>query len=155
MDEDADESREERRSPIILKVEYKRLNTFFYDYTKNISKGGTFIKTDRPLEVGTMFRFHLTVPVSSEPIELRGEVRWVVRPGEREAGDLPAGDEEAGMGIRFVYADPEERARLESTVEQMMVKSLGQVAYARLFAHHAQADGDAPPPGQRGHPRGG
>ena len=163
----ADDSREERRSPIILKVEYKRLNTFFYDYTKNISKGGTFIKTDRPLEVGTMFQFHLTVPVSSEPIELRGEVRWVVRPGERTAGDSPAADEElrvdgmdgvdemGGMGIRFVYADPEERARLERTVEQMMVKSLGQAAYARLFARHANADGDAPPPGQRGHPRGG
>ncbi|MEO5770323.1 MAG: TIGR02266 family protein [Polyangia bacterium] len=155
MEEDADESREERRSPIILKVVYKRLNTFFYDYTKNISKGGTFIKTDRPLEVGTMFRFHLTVPVSSEPIELRGEVRWVVRPGERDAADLPVADEEAGMGIRFVYAEPEERALLERTVEQMMVKSLGQAAYARLFAHHANADGDAPPPGQRRLPRGG
>src|SRR3954452_15958687 len=85
-----DERRRERRAPIELKVEYKRLNTFFYDYTKNISKGGTFIKTDRPLEVGTMFRFHLTVPVSSEPIELRGEVRWVVRPGEGGPGGGPS-----------------------------------------------------------------
>jgi hypothetical protein len=113
-----------------------------------------------------MFTFHLTVPVSSDPIELRGEVRWTVRPGEpvsansgnsATSGSLPPsdGDGEAGMGIRFVYADPEERARLERTVEQMMVKSLGQVAYSQLFAHHARADGDAPPREQQGHPRGG
>ena len=41
------------RAAIELNVEYKRLNTFFADYTRNISKGGTFIKTDKPLEVGT------------------------------------------------------------------------------------------------------
>jgi hypothetical protein len=52
--EDTDRRREQR-APIELKVEYKRLNTFFYDYTKNISKGGTFIKTDKPLDIGTVF----------------------------------------------------------------------------------------------------
>src|SRR5499427_590038 len=50
------------RAPIELKVEYKKLNTFFADYTKNISKGGTFIRTPRPLDVGTVFVFRLTVP---------------------------------------------------------------------------------------------
>ncbi len=43
-------------------MEYKRLNTFFYDYTKNISKGGTFIKTEKPLDIGTIFLFKLMVP---------------------------------------------------------------------------------------------
>ena len=47
------------RAPIELKVDYKKLNTFIADYTKNISKGGTFIKTDRPLKVGTEFVFKL------------------------------------------------------------------------------------------------
>ncbi|MBC8132949.1 MAG: TIGR02266 family protein [Deltaproteobacteria bacterium] len=130
-----DHSRDTERAPILLKVEYKRLNTFFYDYTKNISKGGTFIKTDRPLGIGTVFQFHLTVPVTSDPIQLRGEVRWVVRPGDPPSPDVPAGHEnESGMGIRFVYGDPEERLRLERVVEKMMVNSLGQLAYARLFA---------------------
>ena len=52
---DPKDRRREARAPIELKVEYKRLNTFFYDYTKNISKGGTFIKTDKPLDIGTIF----------------------------------------------------------------------------------------------------
>lgn len=126
-----DERRRERRAPIELKVEYKRLNTFFYDYTKNISKGGTFIKTDRPLDVGTMFIFKLRVPVTDTPIELHGEVRWVVRPGEPPSPSAPH-EHEPGMGIRFVYEAPEELAGLERKVEKMMVDSLGQLIYSRL-----------------------
>ncbi|HKO52206.1 MAG TPA: PilZ domain-containing protein, partial [Polyangiaceae bacterium] len=52
-----DDRRSGFRAPIELKVEYKRLNTFFADYTKNISRGGTFIATDKPLPVGTDFVF--------------------------------------------------------------------------------------------------
>jgi type IV pilus assembly protein PilZ len=126
-----DERRRERRAPIELKVEYKRLNTFFYDYTKNISKGGTFIKTDRPLDVGTLFIFKLRVPVTETPIELHGEVRWVVRPGEPPPPSAPE-EHEPGMGIRFVYQAPDELAGLERKVEKMMVESLGQLIYSRL-----------------------
>jgi type IV pilus assembly protein PilZ len=132
----ADDRRLQEREPIILKVEYKRLNTFFYDYTRNISKGGTFIKTDRPLEIGTMFIFRLIVPATGDPsqvpLELRGEVRWVVGPAEGSATPPPSGPE-PGMGIRFVYAEPDERVQLERRVESMMVNSLGQRIYSRLF----------------------
>ena len=44
-----DDRRLAYRAPIELKVEYKRLNTFFADYTRNISRGGTFIGTDKPV----------------------------------------------------------------------------------------------------------
>jgi len=128
-----DERRRENRAPIELKVEYKRLNTFFYDYTKNISKGGTFIKTDRPLDIGTLFVFKLRVPGAEQPIDLRGEVRWVVRAGEPIPA--PAGDgQDAGMGIRFVYDVPEQRSTFERQVERMMVGSLGQLIYAHLVS---------------------
>src|SRR3954465_13959296 len=103
-----DDRRREARAPIELKVEYKRLNTFFYDYTKNISKGGTFIKTERPLDVGTVFLFRLQIPAVGESLHLRGEVRWVVRTGEPLPPSVPAGHE-AGMGIRFVYDAPNQR----------------------------------------------
>ena len=136
-------ARVDSRAPILLKVEYKRLNTFFYDYTKNISKGGTFIKTDRSLGVGTVFLFRLIVPQIARvhaiqmsapvpPIELRGEVRWVVKPGEASAAPEASG-QEAGMGIRFVYAEPGERTRLERAVEKMMIESLGPLICSRLL----------------------
>jgi len=126
------ERRREARAPIELKVEYKRLNTFFYDYTKNISKGGTFIKTERPLDIGTIFLFKLMVPQRDEPIALRGEVRWVIKEGAPRPPDVPA-DHDPGMGIRFVYDDDQHRNRLEQVVEKMMVESLGPLIYSRLI----------------------
>jgi type IV pilus assembly protein PilZ len=128
-----DERRRENRAPIELKVEYKRLNTFFYDYTKNISRGGTFIKTDRPLDIGTLFVFKLRVPGAEEPIELHGEVRWVVRAGQ-PISPSPGEGQDAGMGIRFVYDVPEQRSSFERQVEKMMVGSLGQLIYAHLVS---------------------
>jgi type IV pilus assembly protein PilZ len=69
------DGRLETRAPIELKVDYKKLNSFFADYTKNISKGGTFIKTKKPLPVGTRFLFKLTVPQRAEAFELLATVR--------------------------------------------------------------------------------
>jgi type IV pilus assembly protein PilZ len=123
------ERRQDERAAIELKVEYQRLNTFFYDYTKNISKGGTFIKTNRPLDIGTQFLFKLYVPSRGEPLQLHGQVRWVQREGEPPRD---GGDGEPGMGIQFLYDDDQQRLDVERTVKEMMVASLGPVIYAQL-----------------------
>lgn len=135
-----DDYRDGPRTPIELRVEYKKVNSFFYDYTRNISKGGTFIRTDRPLDVGTEFVFKLMVPSLSEPLTLRGEVRWVVSPEKNgqddnenvsaaESGEAPA----AGMGIQFVYSTDGERERVEQTVEGLMKEHLGDRAFTKLM----------------------
>jgi type IV pilus assembly protein PilZ len=124
----APESRSSIRAPIRLRVDYERMNTFFADYTKNISKGGTFIKTQRPLPIGTRFVFTLSVPALSEPVALSGEVAWQLLP---EQAALRG--EDPGMGIRFIFADPEARTRFEDLVERMMVESLGKDVTDRLL----------------------
>jgi len=110
------------RAPIELKVEYRKVNSFFADYTKNISKGGTFIKTKKPLPVGTQFLFKLTVPHRENPFELLGEVAWA-----RSDGDDP------GMGIRFVYSSDGQRTDFEGVVEKMMFESLGPLLSGKLL----------------------
>ena len=115
------------RAPIELKVEYKRLNSFFADYTKNISRGGTFIRTERPLGIGTEFNFKLCVPTLENPLVLRGKVQWTVAPDE------VVDDGEPGMGIGFVYSSESERERIEAIVENLMVDSLGDVIYEKLM----------------------
>jgi type IV pilus assembly protein PilZ len=116
------EGREHHRAPIELKVDYKKLNSFFADYTKNISKGGTFIKTKKPLPIGTRFLFKLTVPQRPAPFELIGEVVWAANDGA-----------EPGMGIKFVYSDDSQRTDFESVVEHLMTDSLGADLAGRLL----------------------
>jgi type IV pilus assembly protein PilZ len=122
--DDADR-RSAPRAAIELRVEYKRLNSFFADYTKNISRGGTFISTDRPLDVGTDFLFKLSVPQLPEPLVLKGKVQWTVAPEQADG-------REPGMGIGFVFDSELERERVETTVEKLMVESLGPGLYHKL-----------------------
>jgi type IV pilus assembly protein PilZ len=130
--DEGDDRREHSRQPIELKVEYKRVNTFFSDYTRNISKGGTFITTSKPLDIGTEFVFKLYVPKLEEPLSIRGQVQWTLDQEQIEAG---AGEPGAtpGMGIRFLYADDDERHAIERRVEKLIVDSLGQLLYSRLM----------------------
>jgi type IV pilus assembly protein PilZ len=144
------EPRGEARRPIELKVEYKRLNTFFADYIKNISRGGTFIKTSRPLPVGTEFLFKLFVPGREAPFTIHGEVHRIIDPppsaqapshppsrpqtypGTGGAGD---GDGEAGMSIRFTYREGDPQHEIARVVDGMMTESLGPKLFARLMEH--------------------
>jgi type IV pilus assembly protein PilZ len=116
------------RAPLQLRVDYTRMNMFFADYTKNISKGGTFIRTATPLPVGTRFVFRLGIPGFSEPIELGGEVAWCV-----EAPATLDDDREPGMGIRFLFRDDAQKQWLETVVEKLMIESLGEDIYRQLL----------------------
>ena len=121
--------RGESRRPIELKVEYLQLNSFFADYTKNISRGGTFIGTDRPLGIGTEFLFKLGVPTLTEPLTLVGKVQWVVHPEEATE------DQPAGMGIGFIFESEVERERVHGVIEDLMRTHLGPVLSGKLLSH--------------------
>jgi uncharacterized protein (TIGR02266 family) len=60
--------------------------------TRNISLGGVYVETSQPFPLQTRLQIRFTIPTHPEPIEVRGEVRWV------EPGDV---DQPCGMGIRF------------------------------------------------------
>ena len=107
------------------------MNAFFADYTKNISKGGTFIKTARPLPIGTRFLFALSVPALSEPVQITGEVQWIAKGDSTGPADA---DNEPGMGIRFVFTADEERIRFERLVQGLMEHSLGPDVTRGLLA---------------------
>jgi uncharacterized protein (TIGR02266 family) len=75
-----------------------------------------------PLPVGTRFLFKLSIPGRDEPFELLGEVAWSNAEGD-----------DAGMGIRFVYADDTQRFAFEDVVERLMSDSLGRELTLRLL----------------------
>ena len=115
------------RAAISLRVDYKRLNTFFADYTKNISKGGTFIRTTKPLEIGTEFIFVLSVPSHNKQLELKGEVVWIV------TEETATKDNPAGMGIKFKFVDESERSAVDDFVEKLMDEALGHHISTKLL----------------------
>ena len=123
----SDQDRRSARAAIELSVEYKRLNTFFADYTRNISKGGSFIRTDRPLDFDTEFVFALSIRGLEKPLRLRGRVKWIVKPADATP------DSPAGMGIEFQYTDAEERRASEAIVAKLMADELGEVLSAKLL----------------------
>lgn len=120
------DNRKQPRAPIELRVAYSKVNTFFADYTRNLSKGGTFIRTPHPLPVGTTFVFKLGVPGVEELFELRGEVTWCVH---SDSGVAPG---EEGMGIRFVFRNEEQRSEFERAVESMMEQTLGEELFQQV-----------------------
>ena len=120
--------RSSQRHAITLRVDYKRMNTFFADYAKNISKGGTFIRTSKPLEIGTEFVFVLSIPGQTEHLQLRGEVMWTVE--EAQANE----ERPAGMGIRFRFAEDTERKQLDHFVSALMSEKLGGLVASKLLA---------------------
>lgn len=141
-----EERRQAPRAPIELKVEYKRLNSFFADYTRNLSKGGTFIATSKPLPVGTEFLFRLIVPKLQEPLEIRGEVAWVVT-AEEATPNRPA-----GMGIQFRYQNETERNTVQKVIEQLVYDSLGSHVGGKLL-EQTRVDGARPDDSRRDDPR--
>jgi type IV pilus assembly protein PilZ len=126
-DEPGSDRRTSLRHKIALRVDYKRMNTFFADYAKNISKGGTFIKTSKPLDVGTEFMFVLSIPGQADQLRLKGTVMWTV--DESQSND----DRPAGMGIRFNFTDDDERKQLEQFVAKLMADKLGKHVAEKLL----------------------
>lgn len=128
MSEDGRERRDSGRAILELPIEYEQLNPFLSDYTHNISRGGTFIRTERALPIGAELSFRIRAPNLGDPLILRGMVRWVVQPAEASP-QLPA-----GMGIAFVYDSPEHRRELEARIDRLIVEVLGQAAFAKLMS---------------------
>jgi uncharacterized protein (TIGR02266 family) len=78
--------------------------------TENLSKGGVFVKTDQPFEVGESICVRLCFSDSLEPLELTGVVSW-----RRETSPGMPG----GVGVRF----DGELARARAVVNHLLTLS--------------------------------
>ena len=87
-------SRKETRVQKTLSLMFKDRKSFIKAYTGNISKGGLFIMTERPLNQGEQFLLKLQLPDLPEPIKVNCEVSWV-----REQSDIEK--RPPGMGVKF------------------------------------------------------
>jgi uncharacterized protein (TIGR02266 family) len=84
------DKREHTRLPVALTVSYRSRGDLQRDLVSDLSPGGLFVRTGKPLDIGT--EVELEVLLADEtPIHVRGKVVWLrAQPDERP-----------GMGIQF------------------------------------------------------
>ncbi len=107
------DTRKDKRAPLSLKVRFKSatINEFVEQYSEDISRGGIFIKSKKPMKVGTLLKFEFQLKDESRLIHGVGRVVW-----KREAADATKASP-PGMGIKFIKMDSESRALVQDIVE--------------------------------------
>jgi uncharacterized protein (TIGR02266 family) len=89
-------SRSDARIPKALSLVFKDRQTFVRAYTKDLSVGGLFIKTENPLPTGHQFQLKLQLPGLPEPMQIKCEVMWA----RQREGSTP--QDPPGMGVKFI-----------------------------------------------------
>jgi CRP/FNR family cyclic AMP-dependent transcriptional regulator len=87
-------ARRDARALKTLSVKFKNRHSFVRAYTGNISRGGLFIRTERPLKQGERFLLKLQLPDIPEPLTINCEVVWAREQGKFEKRP-------PGMGVMF------------------------------------------------------
>ncbi|MFL5347952.1 MAG: TIGR02266 family protein [Hyalangium sp.] len=95
-----------------LPVAYRTVTGFVTDWATNISRGGLFINTPKPLPVGTHVKIIVSLPGTEFPFDVTGRVIRV-----NEAHQSP--NQVPGMGIEFVDMDDTKRGRIEEFVTRL------------------------------------
>lgn len=113
MTSKADERRFHPRTPVHLRIAYQSAGVLKTDYVENISRGGVFVATDEPFEVGQGLNLELFCLSSQSRIPLKAVVRW--------RGAQPPGPDQApvmGVGLEFTeLQDPVRRSHLEALID--------------------------------------
>lgn len=90
-----------------MQVEFRTASSFLVAYSVNLSRGGMFLETEHPAEVGSLITLHFAVP-GADPITVVGRVTWR-RPAQQD-------QEPPGIGIEFQHMDDELGAVIDGLV---------------------------------------
>lgn len=96
----AEELRASERVAVAVDIHLASDSQFFSGLSGDISEGGLFLSTYRPLPIGSAVDLEFSLPGSAAPVHARGEVRWL-----REHST----DQPRGVGIAFDELAEEDR----------------------------------------------
>ena len=112
MRQSADNKRRAARLHHEIPVAYRSVGSFLTDWATNISQGGLFINTRKPLAVGTEVKILVQLPGASFPFQLEGRVTRVTE-FDNHANLVP------GMGVEFTGVDERQRDEIQAFVERL------------------------------------
>lgn len=95
----------EKESDLLLNVEYPDIQSFLSDFQENISKGSTFVSSQRQWSVDDHLSLTLSFPGLLHPIQIQGIVSWA-RIGH-----------EPGVGVDFQFKkNPKAKTKLQKVI---------------------------------------
>jgi uncharacterized protein (TIGR02266 family) len=108
------------RAPLIIeKVPCDDGHKTFFGYAKNISRGGLFIATVKPRELGEVFHIEWTLPTKPRcTMRCRCEVVWKHH-FQRKGANEP------GMGLRFLDLADADGDKIEEWVVEQTTRLTG------------------------------
>ncbi len=115
----------------VFKVEYDSYKDFVFDYTKNISKGETFILTKKKFEIGDTFKVFISFPKIIKPIPMKIKVMWVYQ--ENFDDEI-----KQGIGAKFLYSNTSDKEKFQELVKiiaQKYKKEEKNITIKSLFYH--------------------
>jgi len=109
------EKRRDRRVQLKARVDYELLSedTFLFEYTHNVSRGGIFLATRNPLPVGTRMNLRFALPGNhGRVVDVTGKVAWI---NEYKRGKKNLNP---GMGIEFINLADEDREAITKLIKR-------------------------------------
>src|SRR5574342_175269 len=98
-----------------LPVAYRTVGSFLTDWATNISQGGLFINTRKPLPVGTVVRLIIQLPSAEFPFAITGRVTRVTE-FDNHANMVP------GMAVEFTDIDEPKKQKISAFVEKLRLE---------------------------------
>jgi uncharacterized protein (TIGR02266 family) len=95
-----------------IPVAYRTVGSFLTDWATNISQGGLFINTRKPMPVGTEVKIIIQLPDAAFPFDIAGRVKRV-EPVGNPANAAP------GMAVEFTELDGAKRDKIETFVQKL------------------------------------
>lgn len=98
-----EEKRESQRVSLAVDIHLSSDSHFFSGLSGDISEGGLFLSTYRPIAVGSPVALEFSLPGTNDALRAKGEVRWL---REHSTG------QPQGVGIAFEELAEEDRERI-------------------------------------------
>lgn len=98
------ERRDRERAELEVDIGLHSASQFYAGLSNDISAGGIFVSTIKPLPVGSELTVSFVLP-GGHSVTTRGRVAWLSTPRDE--------DSRPGMGVRFEELEPEHRAAID------------------------------------------
>ena len=105
------EHRDTPRTSTVVQVNYHTVDSFFTDFADNISAGGMFIATPKPLRSGIRLSVEFLLPKCDYPIQVKAEVAW--------SRSVPSDGQQRGMGVKFDSLSPSAKDKVNTIVKRL------------------------------------